>query len=195
MIKVGWVGFGKAGQAVVQVLYADPEVELCWIARKSSASGTFTHRRRRHPGSGCGRRRPECLAGRAPGRRADGLFTTRVLASLWPGATPAPPDAGQRHLRLQRGRLGLRAQAGPGRAGDVLAQYHGGYQFFDHGRAPVAPRVAATRSARTMMTPLVTAVVVHAQPGRVKCIVYHVGAGVAPFSRGVQFHSLAFSAS
>jgi len=41
MIKVGLVGFGKAGQAVAQVLHADPEIELCWIARKSAESGTF----------------------------------------------------------------------------------------------------------------------------------------------------------
>lgn len=42
MIKVGLVGFGKAGQAVAQVLYADPDIELCWIARKSANVGTFT---------------------------------------------------------------------------------------------------------------------------------------------------------
>lgn len=42
MIKVGLVGFGKAGQAVAQVLHADPEVELCWIARKAAESGAFT---------------------------------------------------------------------------------------------------------------------------------------------------------
>jgi len=42
MIKVGLVGFGKAGQAVAQVLHADPEIELCWIARKSDENGRFT---------------------------------------------------------------------------------------------------------------------------------------------------------
>lgn len=41
-MKVGLVGFGKAGQAVAQVLYADPEIELCWIARKSEQSGVFS---------------------------------------------------------------------------------------------------------------------------------------------------------
>jgi len=34
MIKVGLVGFGKAGQAVAQEFLADPEIDLCWIARK-----------------------------------------------------------------------------------------------------------------------------------------------------------------
>jgi len=42
MIKVGLVGFGKAGQAVAQVLYADPEIDLRWIARKTPGSGVFT---------------------------------------------------------------------------------------------------------------------------------------------------------
>lgn len=41
-MKVGLVGFGKAGQAVAQVLHADPEIELCWIARKSAHSGVFS---------------------------------------------------------------------------------------------------------------------------------------------------------
>lgn len=38
MIKVGLVGFGKAGQAVAQVLQDDPRYELCWIARRSAAT-------------------------------------------------------------------------------------------------------------------------------------------------------------
>ncbi len=38
MIKVGLVGFGKAGQAVAQVLQDDPRYELCWVARRSSAT-------------------------------------------------------------------------------------------------------------------------------------------------------------
>lgn len=38
MIKVGLVGFGKAGQAVAQVLQDDPRYELCWIARRSTAT-------------------------------------------------------------------------------------------------------------------------------------------------------------
>jgi len=36
MIKVGLVGFGKAGQAVAQVLQDDPRYALCWIARRSA---------------------------------------------------------------------------------------------------------------------------------------------------------------
>lgn len=38
MIKVGLVGFGKAGQAVAQVLQDDPRYELCWIARRSAVA-------------------------------------------------------------------------------------------------------------------------------------------------------------
>jgi len=39
MMKVGLVGYGKAGQAVAQVLRADPVFELCWIARHSAGAG------------------------------------------------------------------------------------------------------------------------------------------------------------
>ncbi|MDI1244912.1 MAG: dihydrodipicolinate reductase C-terminal domain-containing protein [Rhodoferax sp.] len=42
MIKVGLVGFGKAGQAVAQVLQEDPRYELCWIARRSAADPAKT---------------------------------------------------------------------------------------------------------------------------------------------------------
>jgi len=38
MMKVGLVGFGKAGQAVAQVLQEDPRYELCWVARRSGAT-------------------------------------------------------------------------------------------------------------------------------------------------------------
>lgn len=37
-MKVGLVGFGKAGQAVAQVLQEDPRYELCWVARRSGAT-------------------------------------------------------------------------------------------------------------------------------------------------------------
>jgi len=36
MIKIGLVGFGKAGQAVAQVLQDDPRYELSWITRRSA---------------------------------------------------------------------------------------------------------------------------------------------------------------
>lgn len=36
MIKVGLVGYGKAGQAVAQVLQDDPRFELCWVVRNSA---------------------------------------------------------------------------------------------------------------------------------------------------------------
>jgi 4-hydroxy-tetrahydrodipicolinate reductase len=42
MIKVGLVGFGKAGQAVAQVLQDDPRYELCWIARRSATDPAKT---------------------------------------------------------------------------------------------------------------------------------------------------------
>ena len=37
MIKLGLIGYGKAGKAVASVLAEDPEFELCWIARRSAA--------------------------------------------------------------------------------------------------------------------------------------------------------------
>lgn len=42
MIKVGLVGFGKAGQAVAQVLQEDPRYELCWIARRTTVAPAET---------------------------------------------------------------------------------------------------------------------------------------------------------
>jgi 4-hydroxy-tetrahydrodipicolinate reductase len=36
MIKIGLMGYGKAGQAVAEVLRSDPRFELCWVARRSS---------------------------------------------------------------------------------------------------------------------------------------------------------------
>lgn len=38
MMKIGLAGFGKAGQAVAQVLQEDPRYELCWVARRSNAA-------------------------------------------------------------------------------------------------------------------------------------------------------------
>lgn len=35
MIKVGLIGYGKAGSAVAQVLQADLRFVLCWVARRS----------------------------------------------------------------------------------------------------------------------------------------------------------------
>lgn len=40
MIRVGLMGYGKAGVAVAKVLRADPGFELCWVARKSASSAT-----------------------------------------------------------------------------------------------------------------------------------------------------------
>ena len=37
MIRVGLLGFGKAGQAVAEVFHTDPHFELCWIARRSAS--------------------------------------------------------------------------------------------------------------------------------------------------------------
>lgn len=36
MIKIGLVGYGKAGKAVASVLVQDDRFELCWIARRSN---------------------------------------------------------------------------------------------------------------------------------------------------------------
>lgn len=36
-MKVGLLGYGKAGQAVARVLSEDPRFQLCWIARKEAA--------------------------------------------------------------------------------------------------------------------------------------------------------------
>jgi len=32
MMRIGLIGYGKAGSAVASVLSADPWYELCWIA-------------------------------------------------------------------------------------------------------------------------------------------------------------------
>lgn len=37
MIKVGLMGYGKAGLAVAEVLRNDPRFELCWVARRTMA--------------------------------------------------------------------------------------------------------------------------------------------------------------
>lgn len=42
MIKIGLIGFGKAGSAVAQVLNADPRFDLRWIAKRSSVIGAQT---------------------------------------------------------------------------------------------------------------------------------------------------------
>lgn len=36
MIKIGLMGYGKAGQAVAQVLRTDPRFALCWVARRTA---------------------------------------------------------------------------------------------------------------------------------------------------------------
>lgn len=36
MIKVGLIGYGKAGQAVAEVLRTDPRFVLCWVARRTA---------------------------------------------------------------------------------------------------------------------------------------------------------------
>lgn len=45
-LRVGLVGYGKAGQAVANVLSNDPRLELRWVARRSAAA-----ERRTHPGT------------------------------------------------------------------------------------------------------------------------------------------------
>jgi 4-hydroxy-tetrahydrodipicolinate reductase len=43
MIKVGLIGYGKAGAAVARVIAADGRFELCWVARRSAAAGADEH--------------------------------------------------------------------------------------------------------------------------------------------------------
>ena len=42
MIKVGLMGYGKAGQAVAEVLRTDPRYELCWIGRHTAGADETT---------------------------------------------------------------------------------------------------------------------------------------------------------
>ncbi len=42
MIKVGLIGYGKAGQAVAEVLRNDPRLELCWVARLTAPANPET---------------------------------------------------------------------------------------------------------------------------------------------------------
>lgn len=42
MIRLGLLGYGKAGRAVAQVLQADPRFELCWVGRRSACSSGQT---------------------------------------------------------------------------------------------------------------------------------------------------------
>lgn len=43
MIKVGLIGYGKAGAAVARVIEADERFELCWIARRSAGPTDTGH--------------------------------------------------------------------------------------------------------------------------------------------------------
>lgn len=38
MVRLGLIGYGKAGSAVAQVLRGDPRFELCWVARRRACS-------------------------------------------------------------------------------------------------------------------------------------------------------------
>ena len=40
MLKVGLIGYGKAGQAVAKVLAEDPRYELNWVFRRSASVQT-----------------------------------------------------------------------------------------------------------------------------------------------------------
>ena len=42
MIRIGLVGYGKAGQAVAEVLRTDPRYTLCWVLRRCSNAQTST---------------------------------------------------------------------------------------------------------------------------------------------------------
>lgn len=66
MIKVGLMGYGKAGQAVAEVLRADPQFELCWVARRSASAQDET----------------------VPGTRIPVIGLDRVNLSAWLDAHP-----------------------------------------------------------------------------------------------------------
>lgn len=66
MIKVGLMGYGKAGQAVAEVLRADPQFELCWVARRSASAQDET----------------------VPGTRIPVIGLERVNLSAWLDAHP-----------------------------------------------------------------------------------------------------------
>lgn len=42
-IRVGLVGYGKAGKAVANVLSGDPRFELCWVARRTASTKPQVH--------------------------------------------------------------------------------------------------------------------------------------------------------
>ena len=42
-IRVGLVGYGRAGQAVANILGSDPRFDLRWIARRTPVEGRLTH--------------------------------------------------------------------------------------------------------------------------------------------------------
>lgn len=42
MIRVGLIGYGRAGQAVAEVFRHDPHLELCWVARRSAETNDET---------------------------------------------------------------------------------------------------------------------------------------------------------
>ncbi len=42
MLIIGVVGYGKAGQAVAEVLRHDPRFEVVWVARRTSADPAAT---------------------------------------------------------------------------------------------------------------------------------------------------------
>lgn len=43
MIRVGMIGYGKAGSAVAQILNADPRFDLRWIGRRAATTGDQVH--------------------------------------------------------------------------------------------------------------------------------------------------------
>jgi len=140
MIKVGLVGFGKAGQAVAHVLHEDPRYELRWIARRSASAAVQIS--------------PEVSIPVAALTSADdwrdwldahpvdavvdfsnpeGLhlygeaLRTRHIMLVSAISAYSPADLAYRHPR------------------DVLAKHHRRHQFFDHGGAFIAQDCAICR--------------------------------------------------
>ena len=49
MMKIGLMGYGKAGKAVANVLANDPRYQLCWVMRRSSGDGAHLEGQPRIP--------------------------------------------------------------------------------------------------------------------------------------------------
>lgn len=129
MIKVGLVGYGKAGQAVAQVLREDSALELCWIVRQSAGVSE-------EAGIPI-----VALADADWGAWLDAHPVDALVDFSRPQALHSYGEPlRQRHTMLVSAISAYSSQdldyarAGGSHAGAVLPKYHGGHQLFDPGR-------------------------------------------------------------